>query len=179
VRGYVCLGVSLFLAGCGATQVAAVSVRETGVAASCAALSPAAQFAGARRVFVGEMLAGPTARMGSRQVLAAPARMRVARYLKGHGPRTVTVDTAVTVDRHGITVAEDGIEPRAGQRWKIFTNSRHQPFDTSICAGSAPMRSAGNGKRTVRAALDLWSALERSRTAGRGVAPAHRRGVDD
>jgi hypothetical protein len=137
--------VSLFLTGCGVAQVAAVSVRETGVAASCAALSPAAQFAGARRVFVGEMLPGPTARMGGRQVLASPARMRVASYLKGHGPRTVIVDTAVTVDRHGIAVAEDGIEPRAGQRWKIFTNSRHQPFDTSICAGARVLVSAIDG----------------------------------
>jgi hypothetical protein len=33
-------------------------------------------------------------------------------------------------------VAEDGIEPRAGERWKIYTQSRRQPLATSICAGS-------------------------------------------
>ena len=66
--------------------------------------------------------------------------MRVERYLKGHGPRTVTVETAATITGQGIRFAEDGIEPRAGERWKIYTVSRRRPFATSMCAGSAPVR---------------------------------------
>jgi hypothetical protein len=139
MRGYVCLGVSVLLAGCGARQIAAVPVRETGVAASCVGLSPAAEFAAARRVFVGEMLPGPTAPTGGRGVLTSPARMRVARYLKGRGPTIVTVDTAVRIVPGGIAGSGEGIEPRAGQRWKIYTRSRHQPFATSVCAGSTPV----------------------------------------
>src|SRR5947209_7658479 len=149
VRRYVCLGLSLCLTGCGAAQLAATPVRDTAVVASCAGLSPAAQFAAARRVFVGQMLPGRTTARG--RVLASPARMRVERYLKGHGPATVTVHTAVTVERHRVRITEDGIEPRAGERWKIYTNSRREPFDTSICAGSAwaaPGRSRYSGRRT-------------------------------
>ena len=44
--------------------------------------------------------------------------------------------TAATITAKGVTVAEDGIEPQVGEIWKIFTGSRRQPFDTSICAGS-------------------------------------------
>ncbi len=130
---------------------------ETGVGASCAVISPAAQFASAQLVFVGVMLPGPTVRVGGRRVLGSPARMRVTRYLKAHGPRTVRVDTAVTIDSHGITGAEDGIEPQAGQRWKVYTQSRHQPFDTSICAGSVRVTSsAPDPAPNPRAALTVW-----------------------
>lgn len=111
-------------------------VRETGVAASCAGLTSAQQFAAARLVLVGVMLPGPTTRLGGRRVLGSPARMRVTRYLKGHGPKIVRVDTGVTIEPNGITGNEDGIEPRAGERWKIYTTSRRPPFATSICAGS-------------------------------------------
>ena len=68
------------------------------------------------------MLPGPTARLGRRPVLSSPARMRVERYLKGHGPRTVRVDTAVTIEPRRHAVGEDGIAPRAGERWKIYTD---------------------------------------------------------
>ena len=77
--------------------------------------------------------------------------MRVLRYLKGSGPRTVKVTTAVTITNRGVTEAEDGIEPQLGEIWKIYTDSRHQPFDTSICRGSTRLVSA------VRVALNLWS----------------------
>jgi len=70
----------------------------TGVAASCAAVSPAQQFAAARLVFIGVALPGPTAHYSKRPVLASPARMRVERYLKGHGPGIVRVATAVTIE---------------------------------------------------------------------------------
>jgi hypothetical protein len=89
-------------------------VRETGAAASCVALTPAEQLARVRLVFVGLMLPGPSTRLGGRRVLGSPARARVTRYLKGHGPKTVRVDTAVRIDPHGVTGREDGIEPRPG-----------------------------------------------------------------
>lgn len=125
-------------------------VRDTtAAAASCAGLSPAQQFSAARRVFVGVMLPGPTAPRG---VLGSPARMRVERYLKGGGPRIVQVRTGVTVEGGSTTVAEDGIEPRAGERWKIYTGSRRQPFDTSVCLGSARVVAESP-------ALALWRAF--------------------
>ena len=84
--------------------------------------------------------------------------MSVARYLKRGGPREVTVRTAVVrIDRHGVSVAEDGIEPQAGERWKIYTDSGRPPFDTSMCAGSA--RVDGTPERSLNAALDLWRAF--------------------
>jgi len=149
VRGYVWLCFGLLLAGCGSVQVAAAPVRETtGVAASCAAVSPAEQFNMARRVFVGVMLPGPTAEAG---VLGSPARMRVERYLKGHGPRIVRVETALRIEPGGIAGGSEGILPKAGQRWKIYTDSRRQPFATSVCSGST---------RVVESpALALWRAF--------------------
>jgi hypothetical protein len=141
VRRYLALSVGLLLAGCGSAQVAAAPAREaTAVAASCAGLSPAQEFAAARRVFVGVMLPGPATQAG---VLGSPARMRVARYLKGDGPRVVRVDTALRIEPGGITGSSEGIEPKAGQRWKIYTDSRRQPFDTSVCAGSRRLLTHG------------------------------------
>lgn len=158
MRRYIGVGCALLVVGCGtaqATSTAAPRTTVTGVAASCAAVSPAEQFAGARLVFVGVMLPGPTTRLGSRPVLGSPARMRVERYLKGHGPGTVRVDTAVRIESDAIGVGEDGIEPRAGQRWKIFTESRRQPFNTSICSGSRQVARASQPSPSGRASLAL------------------------
>jgi hypothetical protein len=65
--------------------------------------------------------------------------MHVARYLKGRGPQTVRVVTGVAGSANQVSVAEDGIEPVARQRWKIYSDSRQPPYDTSICAGSKPL----------------------------------------
>jgi hypothetical protein len=141
------------MAGCGSAQVAAVRVRDTtAAAASCAGLSPAQQFAASRLVFVGVMLPGPTTTYAGHRVLGSPARMRVERYLKGHGPRIVRVQTGVTIESDAIGIGEDGIEPQAGERWKIYTQSRRQPFDTSICLGSARVAAESP-------ALALWRAF--------------------
>jgi hypothetical protein len=102
-------------------------------AGSCAESSPAQYLARARVIFVGIMLAGRTADIGGARVLVSPARVRVMRYLKGGGPGIVTVATGVT---SGNTVNEDGIEPQAGQPWRIYTVSRRMPYQTSICDGS-------------------------------------------
>jgi hypothetical protein len=165
VRRYIGLGLAVFLAGCGSAQVTATAVRETtAVAASCAGLSPAEQFAAARLVFVGVMAPGPTTRLGGPPVLGSPARMQVERYLKGEGPQTVRVDTAVTIESDAIGIAEDGIAPRAGERWKIYTYSRRQPFATSFCAGSrrvaaGPLPAGPPASPTGRATLAVWRAF--------------------
>jgi hypothetical protein len=149
VRGLPFLVIALLLAGCASAQSAAPSARETtGVSASCAALSPAEQFAAARVVLVGVMLPGPATHTG---VLVSPARMRVERYLKGRGPRVVKVATAVRIEGGSTAVAEDGIEPRAGERWKVYTQSLRQPFDASLCAGSTRV--------VMSPALALWRAF--------------------
>jgi hypothetical protein len=126
------------------------------VAASCAAVSPAEQFAAARRVFVGVMLPGPTIPPGGRGVLGSPARVRVERYLKGHGPRIVGVQTALRIEPGGITGGSEGIQPKAGERWRIYTDSRRAPFATSVCGGSRRLVSRPRG---ARAALALWRAF--------------------
>jgi hypothetical protein len=97
----------------------------------------------ARTVFVGVMLPGPTVGIGGRSVLASPARMRVVRYLKGHGPAVVTVSTGVASAGGGGVASEDGIKPRAGERWRIYSASGHAPYQTSICLGSARAGGAG------------------------------------
>ena len=148
-------------AGCGAAgRVTATPAREiSATTASCAALSPAQQLAAARLVFVGRMLPGRSGRFEGRRVLVSPATIRVTRYLKGHGPRMVTIETALLRFAAGrVTLAEDGIEPQAGERWKIYTSSARQPFQTSICLGSA--RLSGRARLTA--------------PADRGAAPASR-----
>ena len=121
-----------------------------GAAASCVGLTPAQQFTNARIVVEGTMLRGRTLPVGSRQVLASPARMRVSRYMKGTGPRLVRVQTGVSVSRGGAAVSEDGIEPRPGERWRIYSSSSRQPFATSICAGSRQLRPAGQKVRSFK-----------------------------
>lgn len=157
MRRYVGVLTGLCLAGCASAHGASTAVRVTGVAASCAAVSPAQQFAAARLVFIGVALPGPTAHYSKRPVLASPARMRVERYLKGDGPQIVRVDTAVTIEgSDSIAVGEDGIDPSAGERWKIYTGSRRQPFATSICGGSKRVASGPAPAPSGRAALALW-----------------------
>jgi len=100
-------------------------------------MSASAYLASARAVFIGTALDGPAAGAGSAGVvLLSPARFHVTRYLKGSGPRVVTVQTALTSQGSTMTASEDGIQPRAGQRWKIYTTSLHMPYQTSICGGS-------------------------------------------
>jgi hypothetical protein len=106
-------------------------------AALCAAMSASAYLAGARAVFIGTALGGPAAEASSAGgVLLSPARFHVIRYLKGSGPPVVTVQTALTSQGSVMADGEDGIQPRAGQRWKIYTTSLHMPYLTSICDGS-------------------------------------------
>jgi hypothetical protein len=115
-----------------ATTVRA-DVTVTGSTASCAGLTRGQQLAAARLVFSGRFLVGPTVRLDGRDVLVSPARMRLSRYIKGRGPKLVRVTTAVTARR---LIAEDAIEAQAGERWVIYTDSRHGPYETSTCGRS-------------------------------------------
>jgi hypothetical protein len=107
-----------------------------GAAGSCAAGSPPGYTQAARLVFTGTMLPGPAASVSGGSVLLSPARVRVARYLKGSGPGVVSVETGVTRAGDGVSIGEDGIQPQAGQRWTIYTASGSMPYETSICQGS-------------------------------------------
>jgi hypothetical protein len=113
---------------------------DTGISAgSCAAATSSEYFAAARTVFTGTMLPGPTADLGGHRILVSPARVRVTGYLKGHGPKIVTVVTTVArAGDSGTVVSEDGIQPWAGQHWTIYTSSPRAPYDASICGGSSP-----------------------------------------
>jgi len=88
------------------------------------------------------MLAGRTVTVGGHSILVSPARVRVARYVKGTGPLVVSVVTGVTQSASGTAVSEDGIQPEAGQQWQIYTSSTGQPFQTSICDGTRPISHA-------------------------------------
>lgn len=113
-----------------------------GSAGACGG-GPSGYLAQARIAFVGVMLPGPNVRVGARNVLVSPARVRVVRYLKGDGPSVVTVSTGVTQTASGGVASEDGIQPQAGERWKIYTTSRQTPYQTSICDGSALVTGSG------------------------------------
>jgi hypothetical protein len=83
--------------------------------------------------FTGTMMAGPAVKLSSRSILVSPAKVRVAHYLKGHGPKVVRVVTGV----ESTDVANsEGIKPQAGQRWIVYSSSKISPFDTDVCAGS-------------------------------------------
>jgi hypothetical protein len=102
----------------------------------CAKVSPAKYLAQAQVAFTGIMMAGPTTQIDGRTVLVSPAKVRVSHYEKGGGPEIVQVVTGVVSAN---TVNADGIQPRIGQRWRIYSPSKATPFDTSICAGSSPL----------------------------------------
>ena len=83
------------------------------------------------------MLPGPDAEVGSSKALTSPARVRVIHWLKGHGPRVVTVTTGAARNGAGVAVNSDAILPMAGQRWVIYATSHQMPYQTSVCSGSA------------------------------------------
>lgn len=114
-------------------------VHVTVGASSCGYATVAGYRADARLVFVATALAGPTARFEGQAVLLSPARMRVVRYLKGSGPRLVTVQTALTRNLLGYSADEDRITPSPGETWVIYSLSKEQPFGASICDGSHPI----------------------------------------
>jgi hypothetical protein len=136
------LATAVLACSCGASAgVARPASRVTHAgAASCVGLTARQQYRSARLVFDGSMLAGATVVVGRHRVLSSPARVAVTRYLKGHGPRIVRVQTAVTAASNGVTENSEGITPRVGERWRIFTDRSRQPLPTSDCNGSRRLR---------------------------------------
>lgn len=127
-------------------------------AGSCTGGTASAYLARARVVFIGTALPGPVLDAGSAgAVLASPARFAVVRYLKGSGPRVVTVTTALSGRGDAVIADEDGIEPRAGQRWTIYTTSLRMPYATSICGGSCVMSGPGDDVNMSCAQLERTS----------------------
>lgn len=131
-------GALFLISGCGGSSKSANAIETRG--ASCAAVSLKQDMKHARLVFDGKLLRGQTALVGSSSILTSPARVEVFRYLKGHGPKVVRIQTAVTRRDGGTTVGEDGIQARAGERWRIFTDGNTQPLPTSMCSGSHPLK---------------------------------------
>jgi hypothetical protein len=86
------------------------------------------------------MLPGATVSADDHRLLSSPARVAVIRYLKGHGPRIVRVQTGVTDTSKGVTENSEGILPMPGERWRIFTGRSRQPLPTSDCNGSRQLR---------------------------------------
>jgi hypothetical protein len=123
------------LADCGGPSASTVS--SGGSCAGPASASASQYLASAAVAFVGIMLPGRDAEVGSSKVLTSPARVRVVHWLKGNGPRVVTVRTGAVRNSSGIAENEDGIMPTAGQRWVIYATSTRAPYQTSICLGSA------------------------------------------
>ena len=103
----------------------------------CKELSASQKLSHAKTAFIGTMMPGRTVNFGSHPVLLSPAKVRVSRYLKGDGPSVVRVRTAAISAHAG---GEDGIEPRARQRWLIYSASKTSPYNTTICAGSRRLK---------------------------------------
>jgi len=152
------------VAGCGSangdsgSRASGVDAALTSSAASCAGQSAAQDRAHAHLIFDATTLPGPSDPRS--RTLLSPAHFTVSRYLKGHGPTVVRVQTAVTPGpRSGeYSYVEDNLQPRAGQRWLIYgQRTRRGVITASICSGShqigpRPTRStlAGDGIAGVR-----------------------------
>jgi hypothetical protein len=114
--------------------VAAALAAPASASARCLASSERQKFERAEVVFVAIAMPGPNARRGQ---LLSPARFRVVRYLKGRGPNVVRVQTGLSRRGRVLTHISEGIDPRAGEVWKIYgTRSSSGVVRTSTCAGS-------------------------------------------
>jgi hypothetical protein len=134
------ISAGLLIAGCGSSARHQTAIVSGGSSASCAGLTRAQEMTHANVVIEGIMLSGPTVPTGSSRVLTSPARVHVLRYLKGDGPSVVKIQTGFSPQGSDVAVTEDGIQPRPGERWIIYSSSRSQPFTTSLCGGSHRLR---------------------------------------
>jgi hypothetical protein len=102
--------------------------------ASCVPSTPAQQRARASVIFDGIALEGATA--------TGIQRFRVARYLKGRGPRIVRVATGNIRRADGTgSVTSVSIIVRRGERWRIFARgSAWRVLQTNACDGSRRLR---------------------------------------
>jgi hypothetical protein len=134
------IGVGLVIAGCGSSAAHRTAIVSGGSSASCAGLSRAQEMKHAKVVIEGIMLSGQTVWTGSSRVLMSPARVHVLRYLKGDGPSVVRIQTGVSRRGSDVAVTEDGIQPRTGEQWILYSSRHSEPFTTSLCGGSHRLR---------------------------------------
>lgn len=117
--------------------VAAALAAPASASAICAPSTEEQSLERAEVAFVGIAMRGPH----SNGRLLSPARFWVVRYLKGTGPKIVRVQTGLFRTRRAgrtrFVGVSEGIDPRAGEPWKIFgARSRSGVVRTSRCTGS-------------------------------------------
>lgn len=110
--------------------------------AACLAQTPLADVAKTTPIVVTATAeAGPTAQNGIG--LLSPAAFRVVAYDQGQGPAEIKVQTALTENAGTLTALEDGINPRAGQSWRLWgTLGADGVLQTSTCLPSTLMLHA-------------------------------------
>lgn len=89
-------------------------------------------------VFKGRVLAGPTLKMGGRQVADGFANMRVLEYRKGDGPELLRVATGSRSQPGGMVLTSSvGINPAPDEEWVIYGPVEADgTVSTSACSGS-------------------------------------------
>ncbi|HUZ19506.1 MAG TPA: hypothetical protein VMU75_02915 [Acidimicrobiales bacterium] len=128
-------------AGAGAAPTRTTAGAAATAGGACAERSGAATAARAAVVVIARALPGPTVELGGLHVLASPARFAVVRYVKGHGPPVVEVETAVRRVSGPARLSPGGIRPVAGQTWEIVAPKGASPLATSVCDGSRTVTS--------------------------------------
>lgn len=105
-----------------------VTLMPGAAGAMCLPATDAERLAAAEFVFEGLVVRGPY----------SPARLNVLRYIKGSGPREVSVETGSMKNRDGtVTSSSVGISPHPGETWLIYgLGTRKGAVITSTCAGS-------------------------------------------
>ncbi|HEV8096644.1 MAG TPA: hypothetical protein VGP71_13005 [Burkholderiales bacterium] len=113
---------------CLVAAIALVTFIPGGAGAMCLPATDAERLAAADAVFEGFVVRGP----------ASPARLKVLRYIKGDGPKELSVETGSSRNRDGtMTSTSVGIRPLPGETWLIYgLGSRNGAVITSSCAGS-------------------------------------------
>ncbi len=78
---------------------------------------------------------GPVARNGLG--LLSPATFKVVAYDQGSGPQEIKVRTALTEDAFGLAAVSEGVNPIAGQTWRLWgTLGADGVLQTNVCLGS-------------------------------------------
>ena len=153
--GVIAIAVLAWSCGSSARATPPTSGGTRAGAASCVGLTARQEYRSARIVLEGRMLPGATASVGDHRVLSSPARVDVTRYLKGHGPRIVRVQTGVTATSNGVSEDSEGILPLAGERWRILRvghGSRCRLLTATAADDPASAQTHAGGRILERAA---------------------------
>lgn len=114
--------------------VATLAILASTATASCVPMTAAEQRARADVIFDGVALESPTA--------TGIQRFRVTRFLKGHGPRIVRVNTGNIHRADGTgSITSVSITAMRSERWRIFAQgSARRVLRTTMCDGSRKRR---------------------------------------